>query len=153
MLVNWYSIWLSLPFLPLSGTQPLSFSCLQTISELWRATWPSANHGSDMTSPASDSNRQTPNKLGRRKAGKASNVHLLSTPYLPSNFQVQWKVSWTSQEFSEVWKTEREGKKKKREFDLGRKMLRHFFHETALGEVPAESTNMQLTSAPQLPEP
>lgn len=114
MLVNWYSIWLSLPFLPLSGTQPLSFSCSQTISELWRATRPSANHGSDMTSPAPDSNRQTSNKLGRRKAGKASNVHLLSTPYLPSNFQVQWKVSWTSQEFSEVWKTEREGKRKKK---------------------------------------
>lgn len=75
---------------------------------------PSANHGSDMTSPAPHSNRQNPNKLGRRKAGKASNALLLSTPYLPSNFQVQWKVSWTSQEFSEVWKAERERRKKKK---------------------------------------
>lgn len=139
MLVNWYHICLSLPSLPLSGTEPLSFSCLQTTLELWRATWPSANHGTDMTSPAPDNNRQTPNKLGRRKAGEASNVLLLSTPYLPSNFQVQWKVSWTSQEFSEVWKTERE-RKTVRERIWFRKMMKHFFHETALSQVPAEST-------------
>lgn len=159
MMVNQYCICLSnttfasLPFLPPSGTEPLSFSCLQTTSEVWRAMWPSAKHGSHMTSPAPDNNRQTPNKLGRRKAGKASNVLLLSTPYLPSNFQVQWKVSWTSQEFSEVWKKKKR-KKREREFDLGTKMLRlFFFHETALGEVPAESTNTHLSPSPQLPGP
>lgn len=99
---------------PSSSCQPFSYSCLEITSELWSdcvgfsksRLWHDKFQLQTMTGSL-----QINREEGRQV--KTSNAGLLSTPYLPSNFQVQWKVSWTSQEFSEVGK-KTEGKKKSR---------------------------------------
>lgn len=107
---SWYwwtsDVCLSLPFLQLSGTGLVSF--LETTSELWRALWPMANLGCDVTKfqlQIMTGGLEINYKEGWQVT--TSNSVGLSSLYLLSSFPVQWKVSWTSQEFSEVGNTEK----------------------------------------------
>lgn len=90
----------------MSGTGLVSF--LETTSELWRALWPMANLGCDVTKfqlQIMTGGLEINYKEGWQVT--TSNSVGLSSLYLLSSFPVQWKVSWTSQEFSEVGNTEK----------------------------------------------